>query len=89
VFYLDDDAITGDLNIGNSSEQVDKVAEVARLLVRTGMIVIVAVVEHVTSDSVKEIIGSQDLISVRTDGSYDLNNQLNDLVNLVITDLYV
>jgi adenylylsulfate kinase-like enzyme len=88
VFYLDDDAITGDLNIGNSSEQVDKVAEVARLLVRTGMIVIVATGEQITSDLVKQIIGAQDFISVQTDGSYDLNNQLNDLVNLVITDLY-
>jgi bifunctional enzyme CysN/CysC len=88
VFYLDDDAITGDLNIANSSEQVDKVAEVARLLVRTGMIVIVATGEQITSDLVKQIIGAQDFISVQTDGSYDLNNQLNDLVNLVITDLY-
>lgn len=82
VYYLDN----AELKLENPLEQAEKVAEVARLLVTTGLITIIASEQQ--GESVQDIIGTEDFVAVQADNSLDLNRQLNELINRVISDIY-
>ncbi len=88
VFYLDDQAIIADLSIENPVEQTREIAKAARLLLRSGLITIVALGQQENGEIAESIIGSDDFVLVKTELSFDLSQQLNEVVNRALSDIY-